>query len=594
MENIFEYPLDTRYILRKKNALLRELREKVELKNIRIAVLGGSSTQDIVKLMDLFLLDIGYRAEFFESDFNRYYETVMFSEELTDFNPDFIYIHTNIRNLKWKPEVDSKEMDLQDGIDAEIGKLREMVSKIQSSLNATIIVNNIEYPQVRVLGNYDAVHLTGLTRYIRRLNDAIACYVETKSGVLLMDINYIASLIGLDVWYDEKMWCSFSYGMSLEGQVHMAKNLSNLIRASLGDAAKCIAVDLDNTLWGGIIGDDGIDGIHIGSGSPTGIAHQTFQEYLKSMYKRGITLTVCSKNEEDIAREGLMYKGMILGQDDFALIKANWKPKDENILEIAKLLNIGVANIVFVDDNPVEREIVKANIVKVSVPDIGSDPTRYALHIDRNGYFETVGVSNDDIKRNSYYRGNQQRQSEQKAFENYSDYLKSLEMTAQITLFKESDMERIGQLTNKTNQFNMTTLRMKQTEVDAYRTSDSKLGLSARLSDKYGDNGLISVLAGTFEDDVFKIDLWLMSCRVFKRDLEYLLFSELVHKLKQKGVKIIRGVYRPTDRNRIIHKLYDELGFRRVEESATQTIYEVELASLTLKTIDYITLNGGE
>jgi predicted enzyme involved in methoxymalonyl-ACP biosynthesis len=191
MDNIFEYPIDTSYILRKKNALIKTMRKNSQLRNIRIAVLGGSSTQDIVKLLDLFLLSIGYKAEFYESDFNRYYETIMYSKEVFEFKPDIIYIHTNIRNLKWKPDLGSKEVEIQSGVKSELALLTKMVTKIKSELKSTIIVNNIEYPQVRPLGNYDGVYRAGIIRYIRAMNSAIAEYVDAESDLLLLDINYI-------------------------------------------------------------------------------------------------------------------------------------------------------------------------------------------------------------------------------------------------------------------------------------------------------------------------------------------------------------------------------------------------------------------
>jgi FkbH-like protein len=285
---------------------------------------------------------------------------------------------------------------------------------------------------------------------------------------------------------------------------------------------------------------------------------------------------------------------MFLKEDEFALIKANWLSKDKNVKEIANNLNIGVSSIVFVDDNPVEREIVRSNVAPIEVPDIGNDPSKYQLYLDRNGYFEAVDISNDDMQRNQYYRSNLKRETEEKMYGDYSEYLRSLEMTSQISGFKETDMDRIRQLTNKTNQFNMTTIRMNQTEIDAYRTSGNKLGLSARLEDKFGDNGLVSIIAGSFHDDVFVIDLWLMSCRVFKRDLEYLVFAELVRRLREYGIETVRGIYRPTERNRIIQTLYEELGFQKTYSSEVQVEYEVSLNAIEVKNIDYIKLSGDE
>lgn len=593
MKGLLEYPLDIPYILRKKNHLLKEYRKETGRKRIRLAVLGGSSTQDIVKLTELFLMNDGLDVEFYESDYGKYYETVIYTDELDQFKPDIVYIHTSIRNLSWFPTIDSDQPDVEERINNELNTIKSVINKLKLKTDASIIVNNYEFPKERILGNYDAVHKAGTVRYIRKLNQRLSDYIEEINGVNLLDINYISSMIGLDNWFDDKLWYLFGYGMSLEGQVYIAKNISNIIRAIRGNSLKCIVLDLDNTLWNGVVGDDGIQGISIGGESPQGKAHLDFQKYLKRLYDRGVTLAICSKNELENAREGLNHENMVLKEEFFSNIKANWNPKHENVQKIIEEINIGKSSVVFIDDNPMERDIVKQHIKEVKVPKIGDDPSQYIAHLDRNGYFEVNSISTDDINRNTYYKSNVKRISSQSDYSDYIEFLTSLEMVAEIDVFDKKYMNRILQLTNKTNQFNLTTTRMNMAEIDLYRTEKDRIGLYAKLRDRFGDNGLVSVMACTILNDVCCIDLWLMSCRVFKRDLEFAVFNDLVKKLEKRNIKYIRGVYIQTNKNQLVENIYKELGFSKVSSANGKVQWEAKIDDLELKRVDFIKTCGG-
>ncbi len=350
--------------------------------------------------------------------------------------------------------------------------------------------------------------------------------------------------------------------MTTEGNCALARSLASIIRAIYGKSRKVLVLDLDNTLWGGVIGDDGVDKIQIGRETPLAEAYTAFQEYCLSLYKRGILLAVCSKNNEEIAKQGFEHPDSVLKLEHISCFKANWEPKHENVLAIAQELNLGVDSFVFVDDNPAERAIVEAQVPGIAVPDIGNEVTRYAAIIEEGRYFEPVSMSAEDLSRTALYKANSERTNLEAKFANYGEYLDSLEMFAEIGKFKSLYLERIAQLTNKSNQFNLTTRRYTLAELEAIMQDDRYIGLYGKLSDRFGDNGLISIVLGRREHEVLHLDLWLMSCRVLKRDVELAMLDSLVDHAKAVNIRTLRGSYLPTKKNGMVADHYDKLGFQ--------------------------------
>ena len=346
------------------------------------------------------------------------------------------------------------------------------------------------------------------------------------------------------------------------------------MRFIYGKNKKGLVLDLDNTLWGGVIGDDGVDGIEIGQETNLGQVYLEFQNYVKMQKDIGVILAVDSKNEKENALAGLQHPDGALAPDDFVSIKANWEPKSENYKAIAKELTLLPESLVFVDDNPAEREIVTAQIPGVSAPVMDS-PENYIRNIDRSGFFEVTSISEDDRKRNEMYMANRQRQELEESFADYSEYLKSLEMEAEIGPFVKMYMPRISQLTNKSNQFNLTTKRYSQDDIEAAAADENNITLYGRLKDKFGDNGIVSLAIGRLggeDKDELHIDLWLMSCRVLKRDMEFAMMDELVKKAREKGVKTIYGYYYPTAKNKMVKDFYLLQGFEKISEDADGNI----------------------
>jgi FkbH-like protein len=327
-------------------------------------------------------------------------------------------------------------------------------------------------------------------------------------------------------------------------------------------------LDLDNTLWGGVVGDDGLQNLILGKDHAVGEAFLDFQKYVKNLQRRGVILAVCSKNEAENAKEGFSHPDSVLKLDDFSAFKANWDPKPENIRAIAIELNIGLDSIVFVDDNPAERNFVSEQLPEVAVPNLGADVSCFAEVLENERYFEVDKVVQDDLSRAAYYSSNAERSAGQAKFSNYGEFLESLEMTAEIAPFLSVYLERITQLINKTNQFNLTTRRYTSAEVVAIAADPGFITLYGRLADKFGDNGLVSVLIGQVLDETVQLDLWLMSCRVLKRGMEFAMFDALVQQCQACGIRKIAGVYIPSKKNNMVAGFYASLGFSPVGEAS--------------------------
>jgi FkbH-like protein len=350
--------------------------------------------------------------------------------------------------------------------------------------------------------------------------------------------------------------------LSIEALPHVAKRTVALIGAQKGKIKKCIILDLDNTTWGGVIGDDGIENIQIGS-LGIGKAFTEFQYWIKKLKNRGIIVCVCSKNTDSIAREPFIkHPDMVLQLEDISVFIANWENKVDNILRIQSILNIGFDSIVFIDDNPFERNIVRENIPDISVPELPEDPANYLEYLYELNLFETISVSNEDLERTKLYQTEATRVETKSRFTNEHDYLRNLGMNSQVVAFNRFNRPRISQLSQRSNQFNLRTIRYTEDDIKRIAESDEYYTFSYTLEDRYGDNGLIAVIILKKEDErILFIDTWFMSCRVLKRGMEYFVLNYLVTFAKEKGFDILKGEYLPTAKNEIVRNHYLNLGF---------------------------------
>ena len=564
-----EYPFDSKLIMRKRKALKREMLEDGSKRlSKNIAVLGGSTTNDLVDILELFLLNYGIRPSFYQSEYGQFWEDAMFDNpELDEFKPDVIYVHTTNRNIFPWPEIGESPDSVDWKRTEQFERFTSMWESLNNKYHCPIIQNNFELPYARIIGNMDNYANWGGTRYVTTLNLLFADYAKSHDSLYINDINYQSADFGLDKWYDPFAWYMYKYAVSLDAIPTLAFNVANIIKAIYGKNKKALAIDLDNTMWGGIVGDDGVEGLSIGNETSKGQIYMEFQQYLKKIQKGGILLNVISKNEEENARAGLNHPGMVLKPDDFIAIKANWEPKSQNLVNMAAELSLGVDAFVFVDDNPAEREIIRQQVPSVGIPEL-ERAENYIRAIDRAGYFEMISFSADDVTRNKMYKENAQRASLQSKFSDYSEYLRSLEMVAEIRSFQPVYLDRIAQLTNKSNQFNLTTLRCTRDEIEAMSRDDSYITLYGKLEDKFGDNGVVAVVIGKKTGDELDIILWLMSCRVLKRDMEFAMMDELALKAIAAGLKTVRGHYYPTVKNGMVMEFYGTQGFEKISEDA--------------------------
>ena len=367
-----EYPFKNEYILTHikqiKKQLLLEQHNFVELK---IAIFCGSTADLMKDVLELFLLNNNIKPIFYVTNYNKYYEEAVFeNNELSKFNPDICYIYTNFRNIHFEFESNIDEETVKNKIDLEKNKYNEIWTNLNKNYKSIIIQNNFEYPNFRLLGNKDIVDYRGFSYYLNQLNNCFYTYASTNKNFYICDINYISSCYGLDKWHNEKYYSLYKIMCDINAIPYISFNVSSIIKSIYGKNKKAIAIDLDNTMWGGIISEDGFENLKIGPETAEGEMYLNFQKYIKFLNKLGILLNIVSKNDEESALIGLEKTDGILKKEDFLIIKSNWDEKDKNIIDIANELKIGIDSFLFIDDNPFERELVKSNLNGIAAPNI--------------------------------------------------------------------------------------------------------------------------------------------------------------------------------------------------------------------------------
>lgn len=577
----FHYPLDTETLLRKKRRLRRELlAQNPHPLHKKIAILGGSTTNEVADQLGLFLLQYGIEGEFYQSEYGQYWQDAMFgTPELDAFAPDVIYIHTNWRNLTALPTTADSPEQIEEMLEAEYAHFETMWQALEQKFACPVIQNNFDRPNYRLMGNRDIWDVHGRSNFISRLNQKFYAYAAAHENFYINDLDYLSADYGLTAWGDAFYWHMYKYAMCLDAIPSLANSVANIIKSLYGRNKKALVLDLDNTLWGGIVGDDGVDGLAIGPEVPEGQVYAEFQSYCKALKSIGVILAVDSKNEEANALAGLNHPDSVLRPDDFVAIKANWDPKDQNLKAIASELSLGVDSFVFADDNPAERAIVEAQVPGVAVP-VLDGAENYIKMLDHGGYFEVTTLSQEDLKKTELYHQNAQRAAAQAAFGDYGEYLDSLEMTATIRGFEPLYIQRIAQLTNKSNQFNLTTLRCSEDDIRAMAQDENRICLCGKLVDKFGDNGIVTVVSGEQQGSALHLRLWLMSCRVLKRGMEDAMMDTLVSEAAARGVTAVYGYYYPTAKNAMVREFYAGYGFTKVDEEETgNTVWKLDVAS---------------
>ena len=519
--------------------------------------------------LGLFLLQYGIEAEFYQSEYAQYWQDAMFgTPELDAFEPDAIYVHTSWRNLTRLPATTDAPAQIDAMLEEQYAHFETMWQALERKFACPIIQNNFDRPNYRLMGNRDIWDVHGRSNFISRLNQKFYAYAASHEHFYINDIDYLSADYGLTAWGDAFYWHMYKYAMCLDAIPSLANSVANIIKSLYGRNKKALVLDLDNTLWGGIVGDDGVDGLAIGPEVPEGQVYAEFQSYCKALKSIGVILAVDSKNDEANALAGLNHPDGVLRPDDFVAIKANWDPKDQNLRALASELSLGADSFVFADDNPAERAIVAAQVPGVETP-VMDGAENYIKTLDHGGYFEVTALSQEDLQKTELYHQNAQRAAAQAAFGDYGEYLDSLHMQAELYGFEPLYIQRIAQLTNKSNQFNLTTLRCTEDDIRAMAGDKDYLCLCGKLTDAFGDNGIVTVVAGQTEGQALHLRLWLMSCRVLKRGMEDAMMNTVVAEAAARGVREVYGYYYPTAKNGMVRDFYAGFGFEKVSEDET-------------------------
>jgi FkbH-like protein len=527
----------------------------------RVAVLGFCTTQYYAGVLRGLGRVSGFPLVTYEPEYDTVHQTVLDEASgLYAFEPDFVVVLTAVqalRNVLLAVDVGRRI----EAADHEAQQLVSIVERTSRMPGVTVVVNEFVLPYERPWGNLSRRISGSLADSVHRMNQGLRATADRLENVYTVDTDHVASWLGKRSWFDERLWFYSRSFCHPEALPHIAGEALDVCRAVKGKGLKCIALDLDNVLWGGTIGDDGLEGIRLGElGEGEAFVH--FQTWLKELQARGIVLGVCSKNDDDKAREPFRsHSDMVLKEGDISCFIANWDDKAQNLAQLAARLNIGLDSIVFLDDSPFERNLVRELVPDVLVPELPSDPAEYVPYLESLNLFEAAQYSEEDRKRAEFYRANVLRETEQAHFANVDEYLASLEMQAAFEHFDDHHLPRVAQLVQRTNQFNLTTIRHSAAELAAFAEDEAYFPFYVALSDRFGDNGLISVVIGKRQGDVLEIVTWLMSCRVISRRLEEFVLDRLVEIARKEGMSRLHGRYVPTKKNRLVAGHYEKLGF---------------------------------
>lgn len=555
-------------------ALKRNLKKDVSgLPVVSFALLGDTPTQLLSLALKGYGVQEGYNIDLFEAEYNQIdLQILNTSSELYDSNARFVIIFQATEKLIlefYKLDKNARDHFAED----HIAKVAQYIETINSKLKANIIYFNFPEISDNTFGNYSNKVISSFTYQLRKINFELMNLAISYKNFFINDVSALQNRFGRSFAFSPSMYTNAGMVYSLDHLPHVAKNTIDIVKSINGQIKKCLVLDLDNTLWGGIIGDDGLEGIQIGN-LGIGETFSKWQQWIKQLQERGIILAVCSKNEESIAMEPFQkHPDMVLKLDDIAVFVANWDNKADNIRHIQSVLNIGFDSIVFVDDNPAERKMVRDNLPEVTVPELPEDPAEYLSFLQHLNLFETASYTDGDGDRTRQYQEESKRAGLKKSFVNEEEFLQSLNMTSKCGPFEKLDIPRIAQLTQRSNQFNLRTIRYTDEDINRITSSENHFTLSFKLEDMFGDYGLVSaiIMEKKNEQDLM-IDTWIMSCRVLKRGLEQLVLNEIVAIAKANNFKRVIGEYIPTSKNNMVAGHYTGLGFALTTVPNTWTI----------------------
>jgi len=558
--------------------------EALPTKRVRLAVLGSSTLTHLLPAIRVAGLRRGIWIDTYENDYGQYLQELSDSDsELHAFKPTAVLIALDAYHLTAGVTAAMDAEGAAAALEEMKWRVRETWQLAREAFRCPIIQQAVLPVHLSVLGNNEHRLPGSRGHFVTRLNEAIRAMAD-EHGVDVLSVDERAARDGIAKWHDTGLWHRSKQEVTPAAGPMYGDLVGRWLAAKQGRSFKCLVMDLDNTLWGGVIGDDGLEGIQLGQGSPLGEAYVAFQDYARELSRRGIILAVCSKNDEANAVEPFeKHPDMVLKRGDIASFVANWSNKADNIRTIAAELNIGIDSLVFIDDNPFERNLVRQELPMVAVPEVSDDPTGYPIALADAGYFEGLAVTDEDRERTSQYQGNKARDALKASVTDLPAYLRGLEMQLIWKRFDKIGLQRITQLINKSNQFNLTTKRYTEEDVIAVMADPDAFGLQLRLTDRFGDNGIIAIIIGRLQPDGdLYIDTWLMSCRVLGRQVEPTTLNLIAQEARKLGARRLVGEYIPTKKNGMVKDHYARLGFTVMETDAAGGNRNIQdLASFT-------------
>ena len=536
------------------------------LPSLKIALVGDTATQFLATAIKGVGIERGYNINLFEAEYNQVERQFLDpASELYEFNADVIVVFQSTHKLGEYHS--SLNQDEQTNLADERASFVASICEIQKLAYKKIVYFNYSEIEDTVFGSYANKVPSSLTYQVRKLNCELMNLSQQYPNLFICDIASIQNKLGRDFMFSTNVYVSTEMVLSVDALPYVANRVMDIVCAIKGQFRKCLILDLDNTVWGGVIGDDGLEGIQLGHGLGIGKAFTEFQMWVKKLKQRGIIICVASKNDEKTAKEPFeKHPDMILKLDDIAVFLANWETKVDNIRTIQSILNIGFDSMVFLDDNPFERNMVRENIEGITVPELPKDPGEYLEYLYSLNLFETASYSNADKDRTKQYQVEAKRVSLSKTFTDEADFLKSLNMVSMVSGFTKFNTPRVAQLSQRSNQFNLRTIRYTEADIAALAENPDVIDLSFTLEDKFGDNGLIAVvIMKPLDKETLFVDTWLMSCRVLKRGMENFTLNTMLQAARTKGYKKIIGEYLPTPKNKMVENHYISLGFIKIE-----------------------------
>lgn len=570
------------------NTAYARLGNQLKLTSHRCAILRSFTVEPIVPILKACAFRWGVDLSIQLGEFNAYApELLDGTSGLYKFQPDTVILAVQSRDIVPELAENSSQSDV---VDRTTSQLEGWVRAFRGHTAANLIIHTLECPAVAAQGVYDSQSEENQAWAIQQINRNLRTLAAEHRGIYILDYDALVARHGREQWGDERKWLTVRLPISAANLVHMAREWMKFLAPLAGREAKCVVVDLDNTLWGGIIGEDGMAGIQVGPEYP-GAAYQALQRALRDLARRGILLAVSSKNNPQDALEVLRdHPGMLLRPEHFAALRINWSDKAQNLREIAAELNIGLDAIAFVDDNPVERQQVREALPEVMVVELPADPMQYARAVRDCPVFERLMLSAEDRQRGNYYAAERQRAALEQSAASREDFYRSLAQEAEIAPVNALTLARVAQLTQKTNQFNLTTRRYTEQQIAELAKRPGWRVLSIQVRDRYADNGLVGVAIVCDQGAVCQIDTFLLSCRVIGRTVETALLASLAEEARARGARRLEGWFLPTKRNTPAKDFYRTQGFRLLSETPEGQLWGLDLVEVQLQTPEWVRL----